>query len=806
MNQPISGSTKTTAFTAATQLFDQAALGGAHTLSEHRVYQLLDATGSVRVPLTHLIPRTATVSDATVPQFPGDKVVLKIVSPNIVHKTEAGGVKVVINKDEEIRSAVTSMLNDVPGIYQQYLQGEGSHGLPEAYLGLQGDQLVNAIENDILGVLVVQFIPVESKAFGSELLVGLQHNREFGMTISAGLGGTDTELYAEGFRKGLAVVSASTEMTNGESFFKLFQGTVAYKTLAGQTRGRQRVISDAQLTRCFSALIELANHFSPNNPAAPYVIEELEVNPFAFMDQQMLPLDGMCRFSKPTAVLQPRPAKKLNNLFHPQSIGIIGVSADKMNFGRIILGNLIESGYPKSGITIIRPGATQIDGVECAASLAALDHKLDLFIVAVAAEAVFDLVDELIETNAAESVMLIPGGLGETEASRERAASMSANMNAAHAKGDGGPIFLGGNCLGVVSHPGGYDSWFIPKEKLPRPPKKDQRNSAIISQSGAFMITRMSQNPWFDPAYMVALGNQNDVTHGDMLNYFADKPEVDVIGVYAEGFNDLDGLNFAKAVRRAVGRGKQVVFYKAGQSSAGRDAAMGHTASIAGDYSICEALVRQAGAIVAKDISEFNDVFYLANLLHHKTVAGRRLGAISGAGFETVGMADNIQGEDFSLAMAQLESTTRERLQGILAANKLDGLMEVRNPFDINPGADDTAHIQCAEAFCDDPNVDAVVVGLDPLSPMMRTLEQSAKPGFDLHSADSIAQQMPQLVANQAKPILGVIDGGELYTALIEKLKDNGVGVFRSCDRAVQALNKYVDGRIRAEEIRRDAV
>lgn len=801
MNKPLSEFFSMINFTTINGLFQQSADAERWTLFEHEVYRLLEATGAITAPETQFIPADCDLSGVAIPELPGDKVVLKIVSPTIIHKTEAGGVQIVANKTDLIRSSAAAMLESVPTTLQRYLEEQCSHEAPDTYRGLTGEQLRQAIQRDILGVLLVQFIPAQTKVFGSELLVGLRNTREFGMTISAGLGGTDTELYAEGFRKGLAVTSASTEMTDGKLFFEQFRSTLAYKALSGQIRGRERVISDEQLIKCFDTIIELGNYYSPGNVSAPFTIEELEINPFAFSEQGMIPLDGMCRFETPGALPLPRPVQKLDKLFHPSSIGIIGVSAEKMNFGRIILGNLLASGYDRSKVTIIRPGTDRIDGVSCTESLSALEHKLDLLIVAVAAEAVFDLVDELIETDCAESVMLIPGGLGETEASRERTATMMKRINAAHAAEGGGPIFLGGNCLGVVSHAGQYDSWFIPKEKLPHIPKKQQRNSALVSQSGAFMVTRMSRNPWFDPQYLAALGNQNDITHGDMLAYFSEHPEIDVIGVYVEGFNDLDGLSFAKSVRHAVSKGKQVIFYKAGQSDAGRDAAMGHTASIAGDYSICESIISQAGAIIAKSLSEFNDLFYLAGLLHNKLIAGNRLGAISGAGFEAVGMADSIRNGGFSLQMATPEPATRERLRQILAAKNLDALMEVRNPFDINPGADDETHIQCTEALCEDSDVDAVVVGLDPMSPMMRTLESSSKPDFDIHSPQSIAEQLPQLVASQDKPILGVIDGGELYTPLVEKLKDRGVAVFRSCDHAVQALTKYIEGRLRAEKI-----
>jgi acyl-CoA synthetase (NDP forming) len=376
---------------------------------------------------------------------------------------------------------------------------------------------------------------------------------------------------------------------------------------------------------------------------------------------------------------------------------------------------------------------------------------------------------------------------------------MKARINSAHTRAGGGPIFLGGNCLGVVSHPGGYDSWFIPRERLPKPQKKQRRNSALISQSGAFMISRISKNPWLDPAYMTALGNQSDITHGDMLIYYADNADIDTIGVYVEGFNDLDGLSFARAVRKAVCNGKQVVVYKAGRTTAGATAALGHTASEAGDYGLCESILTQAGAMLAGSFCEFDDLFYIADRLHDKTIGGNRLAAVSGAGFETVGMADSIAP---FLTMAPVSAATKQRLEDILIAKRLDALMEVRNPIDINPGADDEAHAQCTAAFAEDVEVDAVVVGLDPLSPAMRTLAQCSRPNFDINEKNSIVQLLPQLVDAQDTPIIGVVDGGPLYDAMCEQLMDNGVCTFRSCERAVAALARYTESRLRAERIK----
>jgi acetate---CoA ligase (ADP-forming) len=669
----------------------------------------------------------------------------------------------------------------------------GRNALNSAELAALLSGLAIAFEHDTAPVTAAAAVDVR---------ISLNNTREFGIVLSAGLGGPDAELDENNFRKDRASVYAAAELTNAEDFLRLFRRTVAYQKLAGLAGREGRSAPDAPLQACFERLLALAAEFAPDNPKAQFVLHSLELNP-VHVGEQLLVRRAECEFAAPAAGRLPRPIHKIDKLLHPASIGIIGVSASGMNFGRIILRNLMGSGYSKERLLIIRPGEKEIDGVKCVESLRALDEKLDLLIVAVAASAVYELVDEIIETDAVESVMLIPGSLGETRKSREPAAALAVRINAAHGKEGGGPIFLGANCLGVVSHPGCYDSWFIPLERLPKPQKKAERNSVMLSQSGAFMITRISQNPWLDPRYMLALGNQTDLTHGDMLSYFCERPEIETIGIYVEGFKDLDGLAFAKAVRKAVINGKQVVVYKSGKTAPGVGGVMGHTASIAGGATLFDSVVRQAGAIVAEDFTSFDDLFYIAGALHRKKILGKRLGAISGAGFEAVGMADSIGAETFSMETGALESGTVERLEQILVAKKLDALVEVRNPIDINPGADDEAHLQITEAFLQDPNIDAVVVGLDPTAPPVRALEQSKlRPGYDISDANSTVQLMPPIVDRNDKPVIGIVDGGALYDAMAAALMDKGVCVFRNCGRGTRALVRYVEARLYAESWR----
>lgn len=292
-----------------TELFRNAHTEGRHFLYEFEVYNLLSLSGSETPPKCSFIPRNAKPMEEEIMSLPGEKAVLKIISPTIVHKTEVGGVRIVPKTPDKVRSAVRRMLSEVPERYAEWIE-RCPASAPESYKGLAGTALQNAIAADLKGVLQVQFMPPDSASFGNELIVGLRRTREFGMVISAGLGGTDTELYAERFRKGQAIVAALTELTDGDAFFELFRKTVSYRKLAGLTRGQRRIVTDDQLIECFESFIRMGNYFSPCNPDAPFIIEELEINPFTFTDYLMVPLDGMCRFSTPGERATPAPSKK----------------------------------------------------------------------------------------------------------------------------------------------------------------------------------------------------------------------------------------------------------------------------------------------------------------------------------------------------------------------------------------------------------------------------------------------------------------------------------------------------------------
>jgi acyl-CoA synthetase (NDP forming) len=600
------------------------------------------------------------------------------------------------------------------------------------------------------------------------------------------------EVLARHTKPGAAVVIAPTGAVDGGQFLGLFKGTLSYQRLTGAMRGSRRLVDDAVLEECFQAFIDLANYLSAANRSSPFHLVDFEVNPFAMSGGRMAPLDGVCAF-KPASDMPPdRPIAKVANLIKPRSIAILGASDRSLNPGRVALRNLLQAGFAADRTYVIRDQTETLDGVRCVPSIESLPERVDLLVVAVAAEQAPAVAAEVIENDRANAVILVAGGLGETERSKPLEAALRDQIRAGHRSKGGGPIFLGGNSMGVVSHPGRYDTMFIPKNKLARSDGPHRTRACFISQSGAFIISNESRLPWLDPAYALSIGNQIDLTAGDLMRFLHDDPEVDVFAVYVEGFRPRDGLAFASAVAAAVELGKDVVLYKAGRTSEGRSATAGHTASVAGDYAVCAAAVSQAGGFVASDFDEFADLVGLCLALRGKQLRGNRLAAISNAGFESVGMADAIKQDGAELRLVQFSGHVPAALHETLARHRLHGLVNIKNPLDLTPMAGDEVFAQVVQQVLDDPAVDVAVVGVVPLTPALQTLPPGTDRSDSIEREDSIARRLPEVVAESGKPVVVVVDSGRMYDPFADALERAGLPVFRSADRAVRVLCRWV--------------
>ncbi len=530
----------------------------------------------------------------------------------------------------------------------------------------------------------------------------------------------------------------------------------------------------------------------PVGEAGAPALEELEFNPLVVdATGRLVAVDALARVTA-ARVQSPRPpTARLRAFFEPARVAVAGVSSKGVNMGRIILRNLLRDGFTPEQLVVLKPGDTEIDGVRCVPGPSALPERVDLAVLAVAAGAVPELMQGLIAHEKAEGVIVIPGGMAEKEGGAATQQALEAQLAASRATAWGGPVVCGPNSMGVTSLPGHYDTTFIPAHRMPAR-RGALRNLAFISQSGAFTITRGSHLEQVVPRYLVSAGNQMDLAVSDFVSYVAADPEVDVIAAYVEGFQAGDGERFLAAARSAHAVGKRVILYKGGRSPEGQGTAAGHTAAIAGDYRACWHLVRAEGVLVAETFSEFEGLVRVSCALAGRARRGNRVMLMSNAGFEVVGMADHLRGESHALTLAALSADTQRQVQAALARCHVEGLVDVKNPLDVTPSAPDSAHLEIARVVLGDDAVDAVVLGLVPMSPALATLGAASDERETLAAAESLARTLPPLFAATKKPLVVVVDAGRLYDPLVQALEDGGVPVFRRADEAVRALGAWL--------------
>lgn len=720
------------------------ALGaGRAVLTEAEAYVVAAALG-LGVPAHRVVPPEGPVPPLE--GLPGEQVVVKVLAPAVAHKTERGGTAVVRRDRAAVQGAIDRMA--------------------AAFAGEQ-----------VLGWLVAEWI-AHDQGPGDEVLVGLRRTAEFGPVLVLGVGGIHAELV------GRALPPAVLRAGDGEAAWSHALGSSpAVGLLTGGWRGGRPAMGAAELASLAQRVLAAAS-------ALPAELAEFEANPVVWAGGRAVALDALARLGPVSAPAPLRPIGQIDRVLHPRSLAVVGVS-DRANPGRVILENVLASGFPPESVTVVKPGAEEIAGCRCVPELASLPGKVDLLVLSIAAEAAPEALEEVVERGSAEGVILIPGGLGERPGSEGLAERARAAVAAGRRRGDG-PVVTGANSMGIRSVPGRYDATFIPAYKASTSAEVPAAPLAFVSQSGAFAIARLDRFQHLRPRYLVTLGNQLDLTVGDYLTFWQDDPEVAVCACYLEGFRPGDGTRFLDAATRIRARGGLVLLYLGGRTPAGAAAVSSHTASLAPEHWMAAALAAAAGVLVAETLDDFEDLLRVAVALHDREVTGRRLGAVSNAGFECVALADG----PGALSLPAPGAGTVERLEAILAERRLTGLVGVRNPLDLTPMADAAGFAAAAAAVLEDPVVDLGVVACVPLTPVLATLPPGEEHGEDLTAPGSLAVRLATLWRASAKPWVMVIDGGSLYDPLAHFLEEQGLPVFRTADRAVRAVSRYADLRL----------
>jgi len=754
-------------------------------LLEHEVYGVLETIG-VSVPVNLLVKKGDLITEGELAAFPSDKLVLKIVSPLIQHKSDVDGIRFCPKDPAAVNRLIAELIEKVPPAYLQWVRRFEPDGAAAAISETD-------ISQSIKGVLVCEAVIYSDEGFGSEILLGLRATREFGPVVTMGAGGLEVEFMQARLKTGQAAAITSAFFPTREKLDRLLKPLAFAAKTTESFRGRQPLIDMVDLQDVFSRFQQLGQHFSSVSGVSVFVIEEAEVNPLVVRDKKLVALDGLCRFSRKHRTSQERPYANIRYLLEPGSIGIIGVSRN-MNIGHIILNKILAQGFPQENVYVIKPGSDKLEGCACIPTVTDLPKPVDLLVLAVSADLSFSIMQAVIAENKARSVIIIAGGLGEKKGTKGLEQEIKKLLSDCRERGGSPPIVNGGNCLGIFSRPGKYDTTFVPEHKIFDLPRTNTSEHGLVylSQSGAFMISRMSRLPGIIPLFAVSIGNQIDLSLSDYMRYFLSQPEARVIAVYIEGFMAGDGLAFARAAAELNQQaGKAVIVYKAGRSEEGRAATAGHTASVAGDYATCRAVLSQAGVFLAETIFEFENCIKGLCFLAGKKVTGSRIGLLSNAGFECVVMSDGLPG-DASLQLAGFSRKTVALLSEICSPLGIDQLQDIRNPLDITPVADDDTIFQAAEAILTDANVDCAVISPLPMSPALNSLPPSQYHKEDFSSEKSSTRRLIELFNKTTKPMVVCLDAGDIYQPMLQMLEEAGVPVFLRSDEALAFMRQYI--------------
>jgi acetyl coenzyme A synthetase (ADP forming)-like protein len=375
-------------------------------------------------------------------------------------------------------------------------------------------------------------------------------------------------------------------------------------------------------------------------------------------------------------------------IFEPRSIAVVGASRRRGQLGTEILHNLKTTGFTGK-LFAVNPKASDIDGVPSYPTLAEIPEAIDLVIIVVPRDEVEHVVDDCV-AKSVRALVVITAGFGETgDEGREIELRLVDKVRAA------GIRMVGPNCMGVLNtHPtinmhGTFAAIYPPRGGV-----------AMSSQSGALGLAILdyarSLNIGFSS--FISVGNKADVSGNDLIQYWSEDPDTDVMLLYLESFGNP--RKFGEIARR-VGRRKPIVAVKAGRSKAGARAASSHTGALATSDAIVDDLFRQSGVIRTETLEELFDV---ASLLANQPLPpGKRVAIVTNAGGPGILASDAC--ESHGLELATLSETTTAQLRSFLPA-----AASVGNPIDMIASASATQYERAIRLLIDDPAVDSVLV------------------------------------------------------------------------------------------------
>ena len=555
------------------QILDQVKASGRTALTAPEGKQVCDAYG-ISVPQEGVAGSAADAQKmASSMGFP---VVMKIVSPDILHKTEAGGVIVGVKSAEEAASA-----------YDTIVANAKKYKADATITGVQVQQMIKG---------------------GTEVLVGTMTDPSFGKLVAFGMGGVLVEVL-----KDVTFRLAPASKQDAES---MLDGIQAAEVLRG-VRGQAGVNREA-LTNLITRVSQLVTDFPE--------IAEMDLNPVFASAEGAIAADVRIVVDFAQKAPRYRPDEKdvvasMNRIMKPKAVAVIGASDQAGKIGNSVMKNLINGGY-KGQIYPITPKGGEIMGLTAYKSVKDVPGEIDTAVFAIPAPLVAGALRECGEKKIAGAI-LIPSGFGETGniEGQEELQKIGREYNIR---------LMGPNIYGFYYTPANLCATFCTAYDV-------KGSTALSSQSGGIgmAIIGFSRSAKMGVSAIVGLGNKSDIDEDDLLLFFEQDENTKVIAQHAEDLKD--GRAFAEVAKR-VSKKKPVIMLKAGRTAMGAAAAASHTGAVAGTDKIYEDVLRQSGVIRARSLRQMLDFSRGVPIL--PTPKGENVVIITGAGGSGVLLSD----------------------------------------------------------------------------------------------------------------------------------------------------------------------
>lgn len=441
---------------------------------------------------------------------------------------------------------------------------------------------------------------------------------------------------------------------------------------------------------------------------------------------------------------------RLDTLFSPKSIAIIGASTTVGTVGNSLTENLLKNGYAGK-IYPVNPKTDILFDIPCYQNIAAIPHDIDVAIIIIPASAVPNALREAGEKGV-RGAIIISSGFKETgdagKLLEDEVIAIATEYDIA---------LLGPNCLGFLRPALGLNASFA--KRMPRDGK-----IAFFSQSGALctaLLDLSSDNLGF--SYFVSTGNKAVIGENELLRFFASDEQTEVMSFYSEGLTDSAKIIETGRAVLARSKAKPIIALKSGTTSAGTAASSSHTGALAGSDAAYQALFEQARMIRAESLEHLIDL--LSVFSKNALPSGIRLGIITNAGGLGVLATDSAVMHGLEIATLSSETTA--------ALGVLPSAASTRNPVDVLGDALADRYRLAIDALIADTNVDMLLVIVTP-----QTMTQAKE------TAEAIADAKTR----SDKPIVAIYAGKVSLEEGLALLQKNDVATMTYPEAGARAL------------------